>query len=613
MQQGGSQFELRPPDFSGHMMAISGGGVAGSMTGNIEQALKQKAGESMAEIASPVNIREKGRSGSGLEELVGQVSGGYGEEEGFGVEERESGGVGGNRWPRQETLALLKIRSDMDAAFRDATLKGPLWEDVSRKLAELGYNRSAKKCKEKFENVHKYYKRTKDGRAGRQDGKTYRFFTQLEALNSNNNNPIPSTNANININTTTSNNTVVATAGILAGNQIKATQSTFSTDFPVNQTAGISFSSGSSSDSGQKNSNSGETHKRKCGKIMAFFENLMKQVIEKQEELQQKFLDTIEKREEERAMREEAWKRQEMARVSREQEMLAHERALSASKDAAVIAFLQKFSGQNVQIPTSFPASVPAANPGTQETQANEIEYNHDGGVLAREREVVCFEVASSRWPKAEVHALIKLRSGLEFRYRETGPKGPLWEEVSAGMARLGYSRSAKRCKEKWENINKYFKKVKESDKKRPQDAKTCPYFNQLEELYKKRFKHSIDSNKKNEGEEERPMAILPPVEQMPDSGGGAVRLFQGHEEAKKPEDLMRGIMNSQQKQQQQEQQESVMDDYDAENLNATHEDEDDEDDNDGEEDANDKNGGDNTKLSYVSSSREASFMAMVQ
>lgn len=43
-----------------------------------------------------------------------------------------SGGGGGNRWPRQETLALLKIRSEMDVAFRDATLKGPLWEDVSR-------------------------------------------------------------------------------------------------------------------------------------------------------------------------------------------------------------------------------------------------------------------------------------------------------------------------------------------------------------------------------------------------------------------------------------------------------------------------------------------------
>jgi len=31
---------------------------------------------------------------------------------------------------------------------------------VGRKLADKGYSRSAKKCKEKFENVHKYYKRT---------------------------------------------------------------------------------------------------------------------------------------------------------------------------------------------------------------------------------------------------------------------------------------------------------------------------------------------------------------------------------------------------------------------------------------------------------------------
>lgn len=38
----------------------------------------------------------------------------------------------GNRWPRQETVALLKIRSEMDVAFRDSGVKGPLWEEVSR-------------------------------------------------------------------------------------------------------------------------------------------------------------------------------------------------------------------------------------------------------------------------------------------------------------------------------------------------------------------------------------------------------------------------------------------------------------------------------------------------
>nr|DAD23666.1 TPA_asm: hypothetical protein HUJ06_025128 [Nelumbo nucifera] len=38
----------------------------------------------------------------------------------------------GNRWPQAETLALLKIRSEMDAEFRNAKPKGPLWEIVSR-------------------------------------------------------------------------------------------------------------------------------------------------------------------------------------------------------------------------------------------------------------------------------------------------------------------------------------------------------------------------------------------------------------------------------------------------------------------------------------------------
>ncbi|KAK0576840.1 hypothetical protein LWI29_024121 [Acer saccharum] len=56
-------------------------------------------------------------------------------------------------------------------------------------------------------------------------------------------------------------------------------------------------------------------------------------------------------------------------------------------------------------------------------------------------------------------------------------------------MRGLGYNRSAKRCKEKWENINKYFKKVKDSNKKRPQDSKTCPYFSQLDALYREKSK----------------------------------------------------------------------------------------------------------------------------
>lgn len=79
------------------------------------------------ESASPIISRPP----SNLDELTRLSSGGGGGDE--DIEGDRAGGVAsGNRWPCQETLTLLNIRSDMDAVFRDATIKGPLWEDVSR-------------------------------------------------------------------------------------------------------------------------------------------------------------------------------------------------------------------------------------------------------------------------------------------------------------------------------------------------------------------------------------------------------------------------------------------------------------------------------------------------
>ncbi|XP_030552318.2 trihelix transcription factor GTL1 isoform X2 [Rhodamnia argentea] len=512
------------------------------------------------------------------------------------------GGGGGNRWPRQETLALLKIRSEMDAAFRDASLKGPLWEDVSRKLGELGYRRSAKKCKEKFENVHKYYKRTKEGRAGRQDGKTYKFFSELEALHSAaaaavGMSPAPGGGGGA--------AAVAAAPGGLSVNPVSVGIS-FANPIPISSlrvqppvlvpppphthhifaptTApgvstglvapppmlaspmGMIFSSNNSSSSGRSEeeddddedddeegepSTAGSSRKRKRGpgetsgsgggsrpRMMELFEGLMKQVMQKQEEMHKRFLEAIEKREQDRMIREEAWRRQEMARLAQEHEIAAQERAASASRDAAIVSLLQKITGQTIHLPTMPatvttgvppPSSTPPPKPQVQPTHAaphpqprmpppptyqeqrrqqrqnievvtHPLPISTEIIMAVPEQQVppqpqelilsgrsVREPLSSSRWPKVEVLELINLRSGLESRYQEAGPKGPLWEEISASMARMGYKRSAKRCKEKWENINKYFKKVKESNKKRPEDAKTCPYFHELDALYRRK------------------------------------------------------------------------------------------------------------------------------
>ncbi|XAR73220.1 hypothetical protein NMG60_11007122 [Bertholletia excelsa] len=423
----------------------------------------------------------------------------------------------------------------MDVAFREATLKAPLWDEVSRKLAELGHHRSAKKCKEKFENIYKYHKRTKECRSGRQNGKNYRFFDQLELFD-NQSALLPSPSQNKSMKSSLRDeqpltgttmamgmpNTVLTMTGE-ATTTIKPSSVTHFMNPPSAEFI-MSTSTSTTSSSGKQSECSG----KKKRKLMDYFERLMKEVLEKQENLQSKFIEALEKCEKDRAAREEAWKMQELARIKREQEMLAQERALAAAKDAAVIAFLQKISEQSGPVkfptfptpipnlapapspapapaltpaptptptltPTSTPTPTATPTPTISERVTNKLEDINVNNISDNS-----IQPSSSRWPKAEVEALIRLRTNLDLQYQDNGPKGPLWEEISSSMKKIGYSRSAKRCKEKWENINKYFKRVRESNKKRPEDSKTCPYFQMLESLYEKKSKKLVTDNSGN-------------------------------------------------------------------------------------------------------------------
>ncbi|KAH0976800.1 hypothetical protein GBA52_026519 [Prunus armeniaca] len=488
---------------------------------------------------------------------------------------------GGNRWPRQETLALLKIRSQMDAAFRDSSLKAPLWEDVSRKLGELGYYRSAKKCKEKFENVYKYHRRTKEGRSGKQEGKTYRFFDELEAFDQQNNHPSVPPKPQVllwpNNNHHHPNNPTVVSHGITSVVPLSSTPNMMATtngslngshispppinSLPPQVTKPVNlshqnlngfkpslatsnlFSSSTSSTASDEEFQVQQSGKKKR-KWKYFFRRLTKEVLEKQEKLQEKFLEAIAKCEHQRTVREEAWRMQEMARLDKEHQILAQERSSAAAKDAAVIEFLQKFSGQqnvtsNIQAievnrtipsrPQPLPVLMapPPPAPVAVITTSFEVPRLDKGDNST-------IPPGSTRWPRVEVEALINLRTCLDVRYQEAGPKGSLWEEISAGMRRLGYNRSAKRCKEKWENINKYFKKVKESSKTRPEDSKTCPYFNQLEDLYRK--KNMNNSSHVGYVEKPLPQAILQPlIKVQPDQP--VVEAIEGEKGDKNEED----------------------------------------------------------------------------
>lgn len=272
-----------------------------------------------------------------------------------------------------------------------------------RKLAELGFHRSAKKCKEKFENVYKYHKRTKEGRTSKADGKTYRFFDQLQALEgspaavSHHQTPLslplpqpqqPQIQAQVVSRppqVSPMPNTQIPSIPMVVTHQNNvdpisvAAPAVAMPTMNINHVGGflfsqlnISASTNSSDSSTSSDDEPPERRRNRKRKWKEFFGKLMKEVINKQEELQSKFIDTLERRERDRIAREEAWRMQEMAKMKREHDLLVQERSMVAAKDAAVISFLQKISEQN---PNSSIPQMPAMQLLQQQQQNHPLSH----------------------------------------------------------------------------------------------------------------------------------------------------------------------------------------------------------------------------------------------
>ncbi|KAK7331150.1 hypothetical protein VNO77_25367 [Canavalia gladiata] len=200
-------------------------------------------------------------------------------------------------------------------------------------------------------------------------------------------------------------------------------------------------------------------------KLEDFVKDLVTKVMEKQEQMHNQLVEMIENKERERIKREEAWKQEEMERIKKDEEARAQEK----TRNLALISFIQNLLGQEIQIPQ------PVQARSNREQDEVEVSVGKDFNN----------DPSNSRWPDVEVQALITVRTSLDHKFRVMGCKGSIWEEISEAMHGMGYNRSAKKCKEKWENINKYYKRTIGSGKKRRQNSKTCPYFDELDILYR--------------------------------------------------------------------------------------------------------------------------------
>ncbi|CAH8298874.1 unnamed protein product [Eruca vesicaria subsp. sativa] len=263
--------------------------------------------------------------------------------------------------------------------------------------------------------------------------------------------------------------------------------------------------------------------KERFGVLKGFCEGLVKNVIAQQEEMHKKLLEDMMKKEEEKIAREEAWKKQEIERINKEVEIRAHEQAMANDRNTSIIKLISKFADHDdgshkVQSPSpsqdssSLVLSKPQGSKKCQTSSSLQTLTPHNPSLEPSPKTLKTKTQnpkppksdekgdLGKRWPRDEVLALINIRRSISSMNDDddhrkddislsSSPSSstkavPLWERISKKMLEIGYRRSAKRCKEKWENINKYFRKTKDVNKKRPLDSRTCPYFHQLTALY---------------------------------------------------------------------------------------------------------------------------------
>lgn len=467
------------------MMMVGGGGGGGRQVGDfmargLHEFCADTATTSAAAAASvsaaaaaTVGINAATPSFSGLDADGGSFGG-------------DIGGTG--RWPRQETLTLLEIRSRLDPKFKEANQKGPLWDEVSRIMSEEhGYQRSGKKCREKFENLYKYYKKTKEGKAGRQDGKHYRFFRQLEALygESSNSVSVPETHylgTSLRYQGATNTNPHATQDPFLHSQKLCDSLSL------SNNTSEFDTSSSDGAGGLMDNDSTEKRRKRRGGrswktKIKEFIDLQMRKLMERQEVWLDKLTKTLEQKEQEKILREEEWRRQEAERIDREHKFWAKERARLEARDAAMIEALQNLTGKQFSKTPS-----PEELMGTDQIQNSNENQNENGSHETINTTTTTGNADS--WPESEIAKLIELKASMDSRFEQSGcSEEILWEEISAKMACLGYERSPLMCKDKWDTINNYLTlKTKEYNKKRKENSRTsdggCGYFPSCESLY---------------------------------------------------------------------------------------------------------------------------------
>ncbi|KAL0912709.1 hypothetical protein M5K25_018701 [Dendrobium thyrsiflorum] len=109
------------------------------------------------------------------------MTGGAGNEGGGGGGQRtKEDKVSQSQWGQQETRELIAIRADFERDFTVVRRNKTLWEAVSLRMRDKGYQRSPDQCKCKWKNLINRYKTTETGEA--ENGRHCPFFEEIHSV-----------------------------------------------------------------------------------------------------------------------------------------------------------------------------------------------------------------------------------------------------------------------------------------------------------------------------------------------------------------------------------------------------------------------------------------------
>lgn len=105
------------------------------------------------------------------------------------------------------------------------------------------------------------------------------------------------------------------------------------------------------------------------------------------------------------------------------------------------------------------------------------------------------------QWGYHETKEFIAIRAELEKDFTQTKRNKALWELIERKMKEKGFRRSADQCKCKWKNlVNRYkgketsepdYEFTQGKDPADPENGRQCPFFDELDAIFKERAKNS--------------------------------------------------------------------------------------------------------------------------